>query len=247
LIFAYALVASLATPALLFAAGGQPHLAAGQEAAAPSPSPKLVIDSTAPSHAAAAKPRREKPRAAKPQPATPRAVAHAAGSDTIKDFSFSPATVTVTAGETITWTNDGPTGHSATADDGSFDTGILSQGHSGSHTFTTPGTYSFHCTPHPFMQGKVVVLAAAGSRSSPRSSGSTGSSGATNGTTAAGSTGTSGTSTGTATSGGLPNTGSDTGAVALVGIALLSGGMLLRRRVRPARSYSRSYSPSSRE
>ena len=48
-----------------------------------------------------------------------------------------------------------PDAHSATANDGSFDTGILSKGGSGSHTFTQAGTFSYICTPHPFMKGTV--------------------------------------------------------------------------------------------
>ena len=56
-------------------------------------------------------------------------------------------------GDTVTWSNNGPTGHSATANDGSFDTGILQKGSSGSHTFSQAGTFSYICTPHPFMKG----------------------------------------------------------------------------------------------
>jgi plastocyanin len=78
---------------------------------------------------------------------------------TIVDFKFGPRATTVHAGDTITWTNDGPSPHSATANNGSFDTGILSRGQSGSHTFTTPGTYTYFCKVHPFMHGTIVVLA----------------------------------------------------------------------------------------
>lgn len=76
---------------------------------------------------------------------------------TIQNFAFGPATVTVKVGDTVTWTNMDLTGHSATADDGSFDTGVLSQGKSGSVTFDTAGTFTYHCTPHPNMKGTVVV------------------------------------------------------------------------------------------
>lgn len=110
-----------------------------------------------------------------------RAYARSAAADTIADFSFSPKTITIKAGETVTWHNQGPAGHSATADDGSFDTGVLARGSQGSHLFRTPGTYTYHCRPHPFMHGTVRVLAAsagsgtlhpsAGSRSSTHSSG----------------------------------------------------------------------------
>ena len=74
--------------------------------------------------------------------------AHVAGddpSDTISDFKFTPATITIHAGDTITWTNVGPTEHTATASNGSFNTGILKKGRSASHTFTQPGTYAYIC------------------------------------------------------------------------------------------------------
>jgi plastocyanin len=75
----------------------------------------------------------------------------------IKDFAFNPATVTVSAGTTVTWTNQDLAPHTATAEDGSFDTGRLNQGESGSVTFDQPGTYAYVCTFHPSMKGTVVV------------------------------------------------------------------------------------------
>ena len=83
---------------------------------------------------------------------------------TIKDFDFTPATVTVVVGDTVTWTNDGPTGHSATANNGSFDTGIFPAGESRSATFDEAGTFAYICTPHPNMEGTVVVEAAGSDR-----------------------------------------------------------------------------------
>ena len=89
-----------------------------------------------------------------------KAKAAATANVTISDFRFTPATVTVVEGDTVTWTNDGPTGHSATASNGEFDTGIFPAGQSRSETFDTPGTYAYICTPHPNMEGTVVVEAA---------------------------------------------------------------------------------------
>jgi plastocyanin len=80
-----------------------------------------------------------------------------ANSVEIKDFAFGPGTLTVKVGDTVTWTNKDITGHSATADDKSFDTGVLSQGESGTFTFTKAGTYGYHCTPHPNMKGTIIV------------------------------------------------------------------------------------------
>lgn len=76
---------------------------------------------------------------------------------TIQNFSFSPATLTVKVGDSVTWTNQDSVGHSATADDNSFDTGVLPQGQSKSITFSKPGTYTYHCSVHPNMKATIVV------------------------------------------------------------------------------------------
>jgi plastocyanin len=83
----------------------------------------------------------------------------ASGSVTIRDFSFGPSVITVNAGETVTWVNDGPSAHTATGS--GFDTGTLKKGQSASHTFASAGTFSYHCSLHPFMKGTVTVVAAA--------------------------------------------------------------------------------------
>ncbi len=77
----------------------------------------------------------------------------------IKDFAFSPATITVKVGTKVTWTNQDSVAHTATSVDGTtFDTGLLNQGESGSFTFDKVGTYDYICTPHPRMQAKVIVV-----------------------------------------------------------------------------------------
>lgn len=73
------------------------------------------------------------------------------------DFSFQPARLTVRPGTTVVWTNRGQVIHTVTAEDGSFDTGEIDSGSTGSITFSQPGTYRYHCTPHPFMKGEIVV------------------------------------------------------------------------------------------
>jgi plastocyanin len=78
---------------------------------------------------------------------------------TIADFSFSPASITVHVGDTVQWVNNGPSSHTATANDGSFNTGVLQKGQSASVVFHQPGTFPYHCSIHPFMHGTVVVLA----------------------------------------------------------------------------------------
>lgn len=92
-------------------------------------------------------------------------VGNAAAADqtvTMENLQFQPATVTVQVGDSVTWSNADAVPHTATADDGSFDTGTISGGASASHTFTTAGTFAYHCEVHPTMTGTVVVQAAAG-------------------------------------------------------------------------------------
>lgn len=176
----------------------------------------------------------------------PNVLAQAAAgvSVTIKDFDFAPGSVTVNVGDTVTWNNNGPTLHTATANDGSFDTGNLKRGESGSHTFTKAGTYRYICTPHPYMKGTVVVRAASsgqGGADDPVSSDdpNTGSSGSTGGSddsgsaagaaegSAAGSSGAGGSS---GSGGSLPATGADAAALAVLGGLLLVLGAATHRR-----------------
>lgn len=76
---------------------------------------------------------------------------------TIQNMAFSPASITVKVGDKVTWTNQDSVGHSATADDNSFDTDVLAQGQSGSTTFSKAGTYTYHCKVHPSMTATIVV------------------------------------------------------------------------------------------
>ncbi|MFN8495026.1 MAG: plastocyanin/azurin family copper-binding protein [Caldilineaceae bacterium] len=78
------------------------------------------------------------------------------------DFAFSEPVIIIHAGATVTWVNHGNEQHSATADDGSFDTGLLSPGASASVTFHKPGVYPYYCALHggsggQGMAGRVVV------------------------------------------------------------------------------------------
>lgn len=150
--------------------------------------------------------------------------AHAAGDpgDTISDYKFTPATLTIHAGDTVVWTNNGPSEHSATANNGSFNTGLLAKGASASHTFTTPGTYTYVCIIHPFMHGTVVVLA---STTTPTT---------TPTTPGASTTPASTTPTSTSSGPALPMTGLDLVATLLCGFLLGGVGLALRRPVRGA-------------
>jgi len=75
----------------------------------------------------------------------------------VDDFYFSPNRAQINVGDTLTWANHGPAVHTATAQDGSWDTGDIQPGASASITFNTAGTYTYNCSPHPWMIGQVIV------------------------------------------------------------------------------------------
>ena len=77
----------------------------------------------------------------------------------IKNFAFSPATVTVKAGSTVVWTNNDSIQHDLTFDNGGIASNVLNQNDTFSHTFPTAGTYHYVCSIHPFMHGTVIVTA----------------------------------------------------------------------------------------
>jgi LPXTG-motif cell wall-anchored protein len=235
LLATYALVAALVLPGSIFA---QDEAATGTattpaEPAAPEPAP--AAPAPAPAQPAPAAPA-PAPAAPEPQflgdegaekaPASePKALAAASGSVTIADFDFTPATITVSQGDTVTWNNNGPTPHSATANDGSFDTGILKKGQTSSHTFNQAGTFSYFCKPHPFMKATVVVQAA-------QSGGATGGSGSSDAGASSGTSGDTGAGASQSDDAGpsLPNTGSDSGAMLVLGGLMLLLGIGMHRR-----------------
>jgi plastocyanin len=75
----------------------------------------------------------------------------------MRTMTFSPKRLEIAAGTTVIWTNNDQLVHTVTADDGSWDSGAIEPGKTWTHTFTQPGEYSFHCTPHPFMKALIVV------------------------------------------------------------------------------------------
>jgi plastocyanin len=78
----------------------------------------------------------------------------------IARFTFTPDVVEVSAGTTVTWLNHDESPHTATAEDGAFDTGSLAQGGRGSVTFDTPGTHHYACAWNPGITGTIIVTAA---------------------------------------------------------------------------------------
>lgn len=98
-----------------------------------------------------ARAQRASPEATTPEPTGPVRVI------VINRLSYTQPDIEVAAGTTIIWRNDDLLEHTVTADDGTFQSGMIPIGRSWSHTFNSPGTFSYHCTPHPFMKGRVVV------------------------------------------------------------------------------------------
>jgi plastocyanin len=76
---------------------------------------------------------------------------------TIDGFAFEPASLTVTAGTTVTWTNRDEEPHTVAASDGSFHSPGMGTGGTFTHTFSAAGTFDYVCSIHPMMHGTVVV------------------------------------------------------------------------------------------
>ncbi len=80
---------------------------------------------------------------------------------TIQNFQFSPPTITVTPGTTVTWVNNDSASHTATADNmsaaESWDSGTINPGKSYSKTFNQGGVYTYHCNIHTYMKGTIQV------------------------------------------------------------------------------------------
>lgn len=75
----------------------------------------------------------------------------------ITQHAFSPETVTVPAGTTITWVNRDEDLHTATSTTGTFTSRGLDTDERFSFTLTTPGTYAYMCSLHPQMRGRIIV------------------------------------------------------------------------------------------
>lgn len=75
----------------------------------------------------------------------------------IGDNFFDPPDAAIDPGSTITWTNNGAVPHTVTADDGSFDSGVLNPGDSYTVAFDGQGTVTYYCAIHPEMRGSVTV------------------------------------------------------------------------------------------
>jgi plastocyanin len=76
----------------------------------------------------------------------------------IVEFTYQPDPVVVQVGGKVIWQNQDTAPHTATADDGSFDTGVIEKGKIGSETFKEAGAYTYFCEIHPTMHGTVEVV-----------------------------------------------------------------------------------------
>lgn len=102
-----------------------------------------------------------------PMPATPiqsnqpaSSAAVQTNAVTIKNFAFSPATITVAKGTKVTWTNEDSVAHQIASDSSSsaaFNGPSMATGQQFSFTFNEAGTFSYHCAIHPSMTAKVIV------------------------------------------------------------------------------------------
>jgi plastocyanin len=79
------------------------------------------------------------------------------GTLNMEDYRFFPNRVQVPVGQTVTWNNKGAVIHTATDTKGAFDTGDVAGGSSASVTFQSQGTFTYSCSPHPWMIGQVIV------------------------------------------------------------------------------------------
>jgi len=79
------------------------------------------------------------------------------GAQTLTTTAFSPNPLTISVGTTVTWMNHDNTSHTATANSGAFDTGIVAPGGQASKQFTTAGSFAYHCSIHPNMVATITV------------------------------------------------------------------------------------------
>jgi plastocyanin len=96
--------------------------------------------------------------AGEPKPAAPGEKLERSVKVDISGYAYNPDPVRVEAGGKVIWLNEDSVSHTATADDGSFDTGEIQEGKLKSETFKTPGVYTYHCEIHPQMHGTIEVV-----------------------------------------------------------------------------------------
>src|SRR5712675_3301288 len=88
---------------------------------------------------------------------SPPVLASSVTNVSIGDFFFSPAAVTINVNDQVKWTWIGSAGHTTTSNNGLWDSGVKGNGSTFVSTFTTAGSFAYHCTVHPFMTAAITV------------------------------------------------------------------------------------------
>ena len=96
-------------------------------------------------------------------PAAFAAEATPAAAVEIHNMKYNPQTLTVAVGTTVTWVNEDPSPHTVTDKGKVFRSAALDTKDSFSYTFATPGEFTYFCTLHPMMVGKIIVKPAGSS------------------------------------------------------------------------------------
>jgi len=79
------------------------------------------------------------------------------GAESLGNRAYSPDQVSISVGDTVTWTNNDSIAHTSTSDASTWNSGVVAAGGRFSFTFQNAGTFNYHCTIHPGMVGSVVV------------------------------------------------------------------------------------------
>lgn len=74
-----------------------------------------------------------------------------------RDFGFQPSQIRVREGGSVRWVNCDPEAHTSTADARGWDSGSVPPGAAYTRVFERAGSFDYHCEPHPFMKGRVIV------------------------------------------------------------------------------------------
>ena len=142
--FALTLFTALSLAALVGCGGGATPTPVSSTASGPSPAASVAGGASAPSGTACA-----------PAAAGAAATVNA----TIKDFAFSPQSISAKVGDVIAWKNDDSASHTATLEDDSCTTDTIAAGASGALVFSVAGTYTYKCKIHPGqMKGYTIVV-----------------------------------------------------------------------------------------
>lgn len=140
-------------PARADSSGARPAMDTMRVPSAATPSAPTTPSTTAARDSAG----RDSASARRPAAPAPRRDAARLVRTDIRQNAYASPRIVIPVGSTITWTNRDPMIHTVTSDDRRWDSGLIEPGGTYRRRFDRPGTYSFHCTPHPFMKGVVVV------------------------------------------------------------------------------------------